>query len=540
MNAHPPSPLHGTSAPDTFWTTTNIGETIPGLHTPLSATCWVPMSERVIRNVSRTIGAMTSKQAEVPPRPEDWIMRMFYGRAAFRADHFVGLGDRMPGTSGAAVAQGFFGVVPPGLEGKAEPQYYPLVAVKLPATWLSWPRKLRNARSETSRWAQSELATIRSSNRDEARMRFVAAVEKWEWNLYLQGVNALTMVSPVVDQLTRLCEKTGADSGITAGYGGHDETQMVLDLWACARGHLSLDAVIANHGYHGPQEGELSSRSWREDPAPLLEIVQGYKNLPDHLDPHIAEAARSAERERQERVLLEGLSASRRPAAKLLLAAAKKIIPMRGVAKAAYLQSLDVSRAAARRLGECLETEGKLHDSSDVFFLTADEIRASDWNDKRALIAARREEYESYRDLALPVTFTGPPEPIRTTEALDSVDETFLDGVAGSVGIVEGHVKVLNHPGETDVDPGDILVAGVTDPGWVSVMFLAAALVTDVGGVMSHAAVVARELGIPCVVGTKHGTRFLKTGDFCRVDGNTGRVQVLERAPIVTEPLASA
>ena len=80
------------------------------------------------------------------------------------------------------------------------------------------------------------------------------------------------------------------------------------------------------------------------------------------------------------------------------------------------------------------------------------------------------------------------------------------------------------------MEPGDILVAHTTDPGLGAVMFLASALVVDIGGLLSHAAVVARESGIPCVMNTGNGTRVLRTGDRCRVDGAAGTVEILERA----------
>jgi len=80
------------------------------------------------------------------------------------------------------------------------------------------------------------------------------------------------------------------------------------------------------------------------------------------------------------------------------------------------------------------------------------------------------------------------------------------------------------------VEPGEILVTTTTDPSWASIMFISSALVVDIGGALSHAAVVARELGIPCVVNTRNGTRSLHTGDRVRVDGNAGTVEVMKPA----------
>lgn len=101
-------------------------------------------------------------------------------------------------------------------------------------------------------------------------------------------------------------------------------------------------------------------------------------------------------------------------------------------------------------------------------------------------------------------------------EADDSVDDDFvLDGIGAGSGVVEGPVRVVHDPAVVEVEPGEILVAPTTDPSWASIMFVSAALVVDIGSVLSHAAVVARELGLPCVVNTRTGTRMLRDGDWC-------------------------
>jgi pyruvate,water dikinase len=115
-------------------------------------------------------------------------------------------------------------------------------------------------------------------------------------------------------------------------------------------------------------------------------------------------------------------------------------------------------------------------------------------------------------------------------------DRTTVRGIGASGGRVEGTVRVLRDPEFADVEPGEVLVCGTTDPSWASVLFLSSALVVDVGGPLSHAAVVAREVGVPCVIGTGDGTTALFTGDRVRVDGNAGTVEILSRA----EPVAAA
>src|SRR5262249_52496385 len=147
--------------------------------------------------------------------------------------------------------------------------------------------------------------------------------------------------------------------------------------------------------------------------------------------------------------------------------------------------------------------------------------------DVRELVARRRERREHYMTLRLPGNWRGTPEPIATES---DGDEELVEGIGVSAGSVEGVVRVVTDPAVAEVEPDEVLVAPTTDPSWSSIMFLSSALVVDIGGPLSHAAVVARELGLPCVVNTRVGTRVLRTGDRVRVDGSSGRVEVLERA----------
>jgi pyruvate,water dikinase len=103
-----------------------------------------------------------------------------------------------------------------------------------------------------------------------------------------------------------------------------------------------------------------------------------------------------------------------------------------------------------------------------------------------------------------------------------------FNGTGVSRGQVTGPARIILDPTEVDMQVGDVLVARTTDPSWASLMYPAAALVVEIGGQLSHAAVVARELGIPCVMGIPDVTRGLRDGDLVQVDGTTGRVEVIE------------
>ena len=121
------------------------------------------------------------------------------------------------------------------------------------------------------------------------------------------------------------------------------------------------------------------------------------------------------------------------------------------------------------------------------------------------------------------------PAKIEACEAAQTGDE--ITGLAVSPGVVEGRARVVLDAATSELEPGEVLVCETTDPSWASLFLVASALVIDIGGALSHGAIVARELGVPCVINTRVGTAVLRTGDRLRVDGDAGRVEVLSSVP---------
>jgi pyruvate,water dikinase len=334
------------------------------------------------------------------------------------------------------------------------------------------------------------------------------------------------------EQIHKLAESAGRpdlEPTLLTGFGGMEETQLMADLWEVSRGRLTLDAFLADHGYHGPSEGELSTRSWREDPTPVVALLESYRNMDDDADPRRLEALRARERASATAELMRALPKVRQGGAKVVLGAAKRYVPLREVGKASFLQTLDVGRAAARTLGEDLARAGHLGDPEDVFYLTAAELLGQLPPEPKQVLTARRAQREEYQHLRLPDLWTGMPEPIPLETEGPGADVSEVTGVAVSPGIVEGRVRVVLDPNQP-LEPGEILVCETTDPSWTSMFLVAAGLVIDIGGTLSHGAIVARELGVPCVINTRVGTRTLRTGDLVRVDGSAGRVEILSRA----------
>jgi pyruvate,water dikinase len=313
---------------------------------------------------------------------------------------------------------------------------------------------------------------------------------------------------------------------------------LVGDIWEASRGRLTVAEVARRHGFHGPAEGELSSRVWRDDPAPLERMVSEYRARPDSEDPAARQQARQTQAVQMASEVLARVPAWQRPVVRRLLALAARNIPLRGVAKRFLLESFDVARASARRIGELLVVGGVVEQADDVFYLTVDELTGELPADAMTTVAERRAQRAEYQGLVLPSDWRGVPQPERRFDgdAARSRGSVTVSGVGVSSGVVEGRARVVLDPDFDEVEPDEILVAPTTDPSWASVMFISAALVVDIGGALSHAAVVARELGIPCVVNTRDGTRQIRTGDRVRVDGHAGTVEILSQ---LDSPIAS-
>jgi phosphohistidine swiveling domain-containing protein len=525
-------PLHQESGPATRWTTVNTAEALPGVPTPLCWTLWNHNLERAMRGAFSDIGCLPTSAIRVAERVDDRYSAIFFGRFTANIDQMRAMGDLMPGTSADAIEEQILGGVASGASSNPTMRRYPVVAVKMPNQAVRIPKVLAARRAEIDRWWRAAVAPGAIPDGRAARARFKEAAHYYEWVMRPHAV-ATMLGQALYDQVSKLAKSAGlagSETRLTTGYGQMEETQLMADLWAVSRDQLTLERFLEVHGYHGPAEGEISSRTWREDPSPLETLLATYRTMDDSAAPKAVETQRVAEREAATAELLAALPAVRRPGAKVLLAAAKRHIPLREVGKAAFLQALDGARAAARVLGEELAADGTVGDPEDVCYLTVDEIFGALPADPKEVVAFRRGKREEYLGLRLPDTWTGVaiPAKIEASDAAQTGDE--IAGLAVSPGVVEGRARVVLDAATSELEPGEVLVCETTDPSWASLFLVASALVIDIGGALSHGAIVARELGVPCVINTRVGTRRLRTGDLLRVDGDAGMVTVLEAA----------
>src|SRR5262249_46022376 len=170
-----------------------------------------------------------------------------------------------------------------------------------------------------------------------------------------------------------------------------------------------------------------------------------------------------------------------------------------------------------------------LREQEDIFYLRFEElqdvVRTSQVDEQ--LIQQRKDEFNSHRALTPPRVLTSDGEGIAGSYGREDLPAGALAGLPVSAGTVEGRARVIRDMAEADLEPGDILVTAYTDPSWTPLFVAIKGLVTEVGGMMTHGAVIAREYGLPAVVGVEHATRLIRDRQRIRVHGTHGYVEIL-------------
>lgn len=287
---------------------------------------------------------------------------------------------------------------------------------------------------------------------------------------------------------------------------------------------------LDQYGYRGANEFEISSLSWEMAPDAVDRMIETARHATPKQDPAATAATALA------RVKDDGID-ERWPEFDMWFRAASFYVPHRESAKATFCVVYNEIRRDLFEIGRRLVARGALTDAWDVFLLSLDELEtAIDGGEAPSpeTLAGRARHMDELARLAPPqVVKVGEVPPVGTwlVKGADAGEAgAELQGVPGSPGTARGRVRVVRDPyGDTPPEPGEVLVAPFTDPGWTLMFMAADAVVVEVGGALSHAVVVARELGIPAVVSVEHCCELLHTGDLIEVDGSTGIVRILER-----------
>ncbi|NUR87487.1 MAG: phosphoenolpyruvate synthase, partial [Nonomuraea sp.] len=231
------------------------------------------------------------------------------------------------------------------------------------------------------------------------------------------------------------------------------------------------------------------------------------------------------------RELPGGARKARRAARKMSLI--RHFIGYREYSKHALLLRYGIYKRALMEEAARLAERGIVDRPEDVFHLTIEEFRNASVTGEldRRVIARRKEELETYAKLTPPRVITSDGEVISGGYDAGGLPEGALPGIAVSSGVVEGRARVIRDLSEADVREGDILVTVYTDPSWSPLFVSVKGVVMEVGGVMTHGAVVAREYGLPAVVGVEGATTRIEDGQLIRVNGTEGYVEIMPAPP---------
>jgi rifampicin phosphotransferase len=289
-----------------------------------------------------------------------------------------------------------------------------------------------------------------------------------------------------------------------------------------------LEAFLRSYGHRAVAEIDIGMPRWRDDPSHLLGVLANYLRLP----PDAAGPDREFRRGAAEADAMIGTlhdRARRRGRARAAtvgfsLRRTRQLAGLREMPKYLMVLALAGARAELTLIGQHLASVGRVEDAEDVFFLDLHDVRAAlDGADQRALVRGRRETYaQELRRRRIPrLLLSDGTEPEAASEP---PTDGALRGTPASAGTVTAAARVILDPAGAHLEPGEVLVAPSTDPGWTPLFLTAGGLVMEMGGANSHGAVVAREYGIPAVVGVPDATSRIATGQRVHVDGASGVV----------------
>ncbi|WP_460606863.1 PEP-utilizing enzyme [Jatrophihabitans fulvus] len=302
----------------------------------------------------------------------------------------------------------------------------------------------------------------------------------------------------------------------------------------------ALRDFLAEHGQRGPNEWDIHAISWEADPTQVLALVDSMRHLPDDNSPD----ARNARLEATRRETAEAVRAAlpddtARATFDVAMGAATRLIPLREKTKLVNVTAVNEVRMAIRELGRRGVEAGLYEAAEDVMMLLESELDdyVADPKAFAATIAERLVTYRALYELEPPFIIDGHAAPLPEWERREAVLQdaatagTVLQGVGGGAGTYTGVARVVTDlDGAMQIEPGEVLIAPLTDAAWTPLFLVAGAVAVDVGALNSHAVVVSRELGLPCVISLDDATEKLRSGMTVTVDGNAGTVTVVETA----------
>ncbi len=567
----------GTDPSERFpiYTRGNAGEVYPEVYRPLSFSIAQEAGERAMRRAILTSGLIRPEELDGIPLSTAIGSGVFGGYAYLNLSIQRLASARVPGGSATDADASFLGVgeppphVPlpkernlrasvagmrylwkltgttecPQLDADAGDQARYLASLPDPTT--ASDAELRAGTTDElierfGRWFETHLAVSFGAGALMSLLTSICERKLDDRSIAVRLMSGLGDVDSAAPSLAmwRLARTAAGSPSLTAAFDAG-----IDDLWDRLRAAADVDAVdfvaqfddfLDRFGSRGPNEWDTAFDTWETDPSLALALVDRMRSTDESHAPDAQHHRLSAERDELEREVLGRVRGLDRRLLIRTLRAARLHMQWRERAKTNIVRAIHGGRLAAQELDRRLvERSGGRR--GDLWFLVDDEIDdyIADPAAMLPTIVERRQVHEELASRIPPFFFEGAQPPVDTWERRDVERPPLLpgesiQGLPGCAGVARGRARVVTDPGDPrGLEPGDVLVAPLTDPSWTPLFVPADAVVVDVGAAMSHAVIVSRELGIPCAISVHDATRRIADGALIEVDGSSGVVTVL-------------
>lgn len=530
-----------------LYTRGNVGEVFPEVVLPFTWDLYGQEAENGWRDSYERLGLIAT--GDFADDENMIILGVFGGYCYINASYVRLLGVRAPGGKVEVIDQQFFGESDAPAYTERPGDKNRLASVKLGKSVLkllttkSLPA-LEEDKRRVAAWV-AQYPAAESSN--EVFLDYIEGFKPLFRHLFGRHIDNTFAVALVSGALQDLLIKIGHEDQLVSILGGIGDVESAAPsaaMWKLAHSTHDRDSeawkaefasFLSTFGSRGPNEWDLGSDPWEFRPELAMAAIDRMATADADHDPASQQSRLAAEREaavssaRGELNMIDRLLFDKALRATTLYSQARER------SKTTIIRAIHSVRRAQRQLAERAAELGGVSDAKESCLLEFSEFRQYLENPTPwlSLIAERKVLYQQLSDLIPPFIIEGEVPPIDTWERRGSMAPTVtvgqsIKGIAGCPGIARGTAVVVLDPGDPrQLGPGDVLVAPITDPSWTPLFLAADAVVVDVGATMSHAIIVSRELGIPCVVSAVGATRSIPDGATIEVDGNTGMVTVI-------------
>ena len=537
-----------------IYTRANVGEVFPDPVAPATRSLLLFESELGWRDAYIRMGAFETNEF---PDDEFCILGVAGGYCYLNASVMRVFGERAPGLSWKAIDEQFFGAQPGIPDYVEQPgDIRPDLTEQLEQTF-GWVFSITDV-DQLDRLNDHKARTIdlRASRPDFSSM---SDLELWEYaealfpfhrELFQEHIYVTTLTTVPVGVIQTVATAVGRPDLIMpliAGVGQVDSAEPSYAMWELSRLDPTSDEFASgfeqfrlDFGSRGPNEWEARSPTWDTHPNIALAAIDRMRLAGEEADPRAHQQQRASERAEAAETLLSIVEADSATHGQLAAAivASGAWLPARERTKTNNIRLIQEVRVPLRELGRRF-VERKVFDEIEDFGLVLNEEMEEVFGPTPEGLTERvRERRSTHSQLAErepEFVFADSPSDPSSWPKRDDVEVEPLaagdsvQGLPGCPGVSEGVARVvLDSSDPTALGPGDVLVAPSTDPSWTPLFVPAGGVVVDVGAALSHAIIVSRELGIPCVVSATNATRRIRDGARVRVDGNTGVVTVLD------------